>query len=86
MDLFFPNETEAMAISGKDSVHEALEELTRDSESLLVVVTTGPQGATAKRGQQMWTHAAYDVSSTALVLSTHACMHTSLTGVITPNA
>jgi hypothetical protein len=63
MDLFFPNETEAMAISGKGSVHEALEELTRDTDAL-VVITTGPQGAIAKRGRQVWTHAAFDVPST----------------------
>jgi sugar/nucleoside kinase (ribokinase family) len=63
MDLFFPNETEAMAISGRGSVHEALEELTRDNDAL-VVITTGPQGAIAKRGRQVWTHAAFDVPST----------------------
>mgnify|MGYP001134533946 CR=1 FL=1 len=63
MDLFFPNETEAMAISGKGSVDEALEELTRDTDAL-VVITTGPQGAIAKRGRQVWTHAAFDVPST----------------------
>lgn len=72
MDLFFPNETEAMAISGKESVEEALEELTKDSD-ILVVITTGPQGAIAKQRDQVWKHAAYDVMSTSLPSS--ACNH-----------
>lgn len=62
MDLFFPNETEAMAITGKSSVEEALEDLT-EGPSTLVVITRGSQGAIAKRGHDQWNHAAFQVSS-----------------------
>jgi len=60
VDLFFPNEIEAMSISGRSSVQDALEELTKGHDAL-VVITTGRHGAIAKRGKQVWSHPAFDL-------------------------
>jgi len=73
VDLFFPNEIEAMSISGRSSVQDALEELTKGHDAL-VVITTGRHGAIAKRGKQVWSHPAFDLPGTAPTISPYPCV------------
>ena len=67
MDIFFPNETEAISISGAKDVEEALAILSKKVP--MVVITTGPYGAIATDSKQIWRHPAFDVSSTLPHLS-----------------
>jgi sugar/nucleoside kinase (ribokinase family) len=50
-DLFFPNETEACAITGRENPLEALEELSHHAP--VVVLKRGAAGAIARRGSEM---------------------------------
>jgi sugar/nucleoside kinase (ribokinase family) len=47
VDYFFPNEIEALSITGKETVSEALEELSKQVP--LVVITVGSEGVIAKK-------------------------------------
>jgi sugar/nucleoside kinase (ribokinase family) len=51
VDLFFPNEAEAMEFTGQPSVEAALDYLAARIPT--VVVKLGPEGAVAKRGDQV---------------------------------
>jgi len=52
LDLFFPNEAEALAVSGAPTVAAAGEELARLGP--LVVIKRGAKGATAFQGERRW--------------------------------
>lgn len=57
-DIFFPNESEALNISKKNNVYEALEYLSCYSK--IVVAKCGARGAILKSGGQMVEKTAYD--------------------------
>ncbi len=52
VDYFLPNEAEALHISGKASVDEAAEELSRYGKT--IVVKRGSRGALARAGSRVW--------------------------------
>lgn len=58
-DVFFPNEVEALSITKKETVEEALETLSNYCRT--VVVKCGSKGAVAKSGNTIIEKASYDV-------------------------
>ena len=60
IDIFLPNEMEAMGVSGAGSPQEALNLLTNRYPNLLVVVKIGAGGVMAGRGKQEWAVRGYD--------------------------
>lgn len=58
-DIFLPNEMEAMRLSGKGSVEEALDWLTERVPA--VVIKLGPDGAVARRGEETVRRPAFDI-------------------------
>ena len=60
IDVFLPNEMEAMGVSGAGSPQEALNLLTNRYPNLLVVVKIGAGGVMAGRGKQEWAVRGYD--------------------------
>ncbi len=59
-DVFLPNEQEALAISGKENVGEALNALSKISR--IVAIKLGSKGAIAQMGSEVVTAKALDVS------------------------
>lgn len=60
LDVFLPNEAEAMHLSGQATVDAALDVLA--ARVPLVVVKLGPAGAVARRGDEIVRRAAFDVA------------------------
>ncbi len=58
-DIFFPNEVEALNISKKNDIYEALEDLSGYSKT--VVVKCGPRGAALKSGDLFIERPTYDL-------------------------
>jgi sugar/nucleoside kinase (ribokinase family) len=51
VDIFLPNETEAKNITGKDNWREALSDLSKYTD--MIVIKRGSKGAVVKRGEKM---------------------------------
>ena len=56
-DLFFPNESEAAAITGEADIHAAAEKLARKVRT--AVVKHGPHGGILRKGDKVWELPAY---------------------------
>ena len=54
VDVFLPNEVEAMGISGKRTPTEALEALSSQHPHCLIIISIGADGALAARGSERW--------------------------------
>lgn len=59
VDVFLPNAREAMRITGKNTVKEAIRELAQVVP--LIVVKMGPEGALARRGTEEWSCSALKI-------------------------
>lgn len=59
VNIFMPNEEEALAIAGVGSLKEAVERLSRQVE--ILAVKRGERGALLRRGKETWEQAAFPV-------------------------
>jgi sugar/nucleoside kinase (ribokinase family) len=61
VDYFLPNEAEALHITGKGSIEDAIEELGKCGST--IIVKRGERGALARAGNQVWQASAFEIDA-----------------------